>query len=448
MSHPLPPVFQVGTPLRGVRSSSPTTRTAHRAVPTLTNQKVFHTVETFLPLCGKIEKHFSILWKTYFFLLTFPRGRDGARPSKIGGTTSVSSWFVLQAALILFALHLAPSAFADTPPGFYVANWNVENLFDTLDDPDNPYDDEFLPNNPTTRWTRVRYETKLNNLAQVIRGMNNTSGPDLLGLQEVENDDVVRDLVEKLKPTPYGIVHVDSPDPRGIDTALLFNRHRFSLLEFHANKVSLQESRTTRDILHAVFEDRDGKKIHAFVNHWPSRGGGIEISEPNRFAAARTLSKAIARVFQREPQAHIVVLGDFNDEPTSQSIRVVLNVAPYPSRTGYIPTRLYNLSSPTSAKGWGSFFHAFGGNIEWRMYDQIIVSGALLQNARMEQDLFWVTKPDYMLKEKGREKGSPVPTFENQEYYLGGYSDHFPVGARFIYLNSTPQPRPDDPIRW
>ena len=411
--------FEVGTPLRGVRSSSPTARTAHRAVPTHANLKVFHTVETFFPLCGKIAKHFSILWKTYIFLI---------------------------------ALACPPLAFAENTSGFYIANWNVENLYDTVDDPDNPFDDEFLPNNPTTRWTRVRYETKLNNLAQVISGMNNGNGPDILGIEEVENDDVVRDLVEKLKTAPYGIVHVDSPDPRGIDTAMLFNRNRFSLLEFHANKVSLQGDRTTRDILHAVFDDRDGERIHVFVNHWPSRGGGVEVSEPNRFAAARILSKAIARVFQREPQAHIVVLGDFNDEPTSQSIRVVLNVAPYPSRSGYVPTRLYNLASQTSAKGWGSFFRAFEGNIEWRMYDQIIVSGALLQNARMEQDLFWVDKPEYMQEKSGREKGAPVPTFENQEDYHGGYSDHFPVGARFTYLKSTPPPQPlpasDEPVRW
>ena len=338
---------------------------------------------------------------------------------------------------------------APAPPSFYVANWNVENLYDTEDDPDNPGDDEFLPNNPTTRWTQVRYETKLDNLARVIVGMNGGDGPDVLGIQEVENADVVRDLVDRLDGRPYGIVHVDSPDPRGIDSALIFRRDRFSMLESHTYEVDLKWRLTTRDILHAVFEDRNGEKIHAFVNHWPSRGGGAQLSEPNRFAAARTLANAIARVFQREPQARIVVLGDFNDEPTSQSIRVVLNVAPYPSRSGYVPSRLYNLASQTSAKGWGSFFRAFEGNTEWRMYDQIIVSGTLLQNARMEQDLFWVDKPEYMQEKSGREKGAPVPTFENQEFYHGGYSDHFPVGARFTYLKTiAPSAPSNEPVRW
>ncbi len=326
----------------------------------------------------------------------------------------------------------APEA-VPAPTGFHVANWNVENLYDTEDDPDNRYDDEFLPNNPTTRWTRARYETKLANLAQVINGMNQGQGPDILGLQEVENEEVVRDLVDRLKGKAYGIVHLDSPDPRGIDTAMVFNRGLFSLQEFHAYPVSLRWRRTTRDILHSVLEDRAGNRIHVFVNHWPSRGGGIEESEPNRFEAARTLSKAVARVFRRDPAARIVVLGDFNDEPSSRSIRVVLDVEPYPSRAGYVATNLYNLAARKSAKGWGSFFHSFRGDIEWRMYDQIMASGALLNDSRVEQDgdLFRIDKPDFMVADEGRDRGAPVPTFENQEFYHGGYSDHFPVGARF-----------------
>jgi hypothetical protein len=124
---------------------------------------------------------------------------------------------------------LAAFARAASPGSFHVANWNVENLFDTVDDPDNPYDDEFLPNNPTTRWTRARFETKLDNLAQVISGMNHGQGPDLLGIQEVENRYVLEELAKRLPAKPYGIVHYDSPDPRGIDTALLYNQDLFTL---------------------------------------------------------------------------------------------------------------------------------------------------------------------------------------------------------------------------
>ena len=405
----------------------------------MVQQKVFHTVETFFPLCGKIAKKFSILWKTFLLLLAF-------------------------------ACAAAKPAFAEDAPGFYVANWNVENLYDAVDDPDNPCDDEFLPNNPTTRWTQVRYETKLDNLAQVIRGMNNGGGPDILGLQEVENEDILRDLTDRLPDPRYGIVHVDSPDPRGIDTAMLFNRARFALLEFHAYKVPLKWGET-RDILHAVLEDRADEKLHVLVNHWPSRGGGVEESEPKRVVAARTLAKSIARIYQREPTARIVILGDFNDEPSDRSIREILDVEPYPSPSGeYDTAKIYNLASSKAEAGLGSFHHSFRGDAEWRMYDQIMASGALLQNpgGRRSEISLWVDKPSFMVEEHGRDKGSPVPTFENQEFYQGGYSDHFPVGARFAFQPPAPEPpraapakrppspapkpprrpSPDDPVLW
>ena len=361
---------------------------------------------------------------------------------------------LLAALLLALGIGAAEAAAADTavpvPAAFFVANWNVENLYDAVDDPDNDGDDEFLPNNVTTRWTQVRYETKLDNLAQVISGMNGGEGPDVLGLEEVENEDVVRDLVERLPGKRYGVVHADSPDPRGIDTAMLFNRARFALLESHAYKIPLKWGET-RDILHAVLEDRDGEKLHVLVNHWPSRGGGIEASEMKRVIAARTLAKAIERIYRREPAARIVVLGDFNDTPSDRSIREVLDAEFYPAPSGeYDAAKIYNLASGKAKAGQGSFFHAFDGKVEWRMYDQIMASGALLQNAggRRSEISLWVDKPAFMVEEHGWDKGSPVPTFENQEDYEGGYSDHFPVGVRFAYLDDAPaaaKPAPEKP---
>ncbi|HPT17761.1 MAG TPA: hypothetical protein PK388_10795, partial [Kiritimatiellia bacterium] len=138
--------------------------------------------------------------------------------------------------------------------------------------------------------------------------------------------------------------------------------------------------------------------------------------------------------FQREPAARIVVLGDFNDEPSDRSIRNVLDVEPYPARSGAYETgKIYNLAYAKDRQGQGSFYHSFEGNVEWRMYDQIMASGALLQTAgdRRSEVTLWVDKPAFMVEEHGRDKGAPVPTFENQEDYLGGYSDHFPIGVRF-----------------
>ena len=141
--------------------------------------------------------------------------------------------------LLALCLWSAAHSFAAEPApapdaAFFVANWNVENLYDTVDDPDNDGDDEFLPNNPTTRWSQVRYETKLDNLAQVIAGMNNGNGPDVLGIQEVENEDVLRDLIDRLPATRFGIVHVDVVDrPRltGVSNYGFLNRAFVGILD-------------------------------------------------------------------------------------------------------------------------------------------------------------------------------------------------------------------------
>jgi len=331
---------------------------------------------------------------------------------------------------------LLPLSGPAAPDAFHVANWNVENLYDTDDDPDNPYDDEFLPHNPTTRWTRVRFETKLDNLARVISDMNHGAGPDLLGLQEIENRQVLEELIQRLPAQPYGIVHYDSPDPRGIDTALLYNRDTFTLRHSMTHPVRLKWRRETRDILQATFQDPRGKPLHVFVNHWPSRGAGVEESDPDRFAAARTLQRAIGSLLDRDRAAHILILGDFNDEPASRSIRIVLDVKPYPSPSGYKPDALYNLTTAKSEQGRGTFFHSFRGRTDWRMYDQIIASGALLDSTRIEydDDSLWILQPAFMTEPRGRRKGAPVPSFVGQEVYRGGYSDHFPIGARFTFV--------------
>jgi len=367
------------------------------------------------------------------------------------------------------AAHIPPepaeAAASDTassaPAGFFAANWNVENLFDTADDPRNRKDNEFLPRNPDTRWTRKRFETKLENLAEVITHMNGGAGPDLLGLEEIENRSVLESLVQKLPGQSYGIVHEDSPDPRGIDTALLYNRALFELVDSRTHRVNLRWHRDTRDILQADFRGPDGRLLHVFVNHWPSRGSGTKQSDPERFTAARTLSRALRPIFQNNPDAHVLILGDFNDEPSSRSVRVVLDVKPYSSRTDIRPDRLYNLTAAKSAQGWGTYFHSFNGRNEFRMYDQIIASGALLRGARIEyqDDSLWIVQPDFMTESRGWRKGAPVSTYRDRDRYQGGYSDHFPIGARFVFIQPSapdgesqapeaPAAEADAPVLW
>lgn len=341
----------------------------------------------------------------------------------------------------LWLAGVAGAAGALKGSAFYVAHWNVENLFDTQDDPRNRGDDEFLPNNPTTRWTRVRYEAKLDNLAEVISGMNRKRGPDILGMCEVENKQVVRDLVARLPGRSYGIVHEESRDGRGIDTALIFDQKLFSLAGSRTYSVNLRWRRRTRDILHATLVDAAGRKLHVLVNHWPSRSGGIDETEGDRVVAARMLLRAVGWIFRDDSSARIVVLGDFNDDPTNRSVRDVLGAEVYPSPSGrYVDKRLYNLSLLPFKGGDGSFFHAFGGKVNWRMYDQIIVSGTLLQRSGGESDVaeFHVVRPACMTVARGWNKGAPLPTFEDQEFYKGGYSDHFPVAAKIFVSDAKP----------
>lgn len=154
----------------------------------------------------------------------------------------------------------------------YVAFWNVENLFDTIDDPAVEKDEEFTPDAPK-KWTEERFQTKLENLARVIADMNGGRGPDVLGLSEIENRFVIEKLIEQLKPLnrDYGIVHKDSPSYRGIDCALIYDRKK---LKLKSSDFLFIHSRT-REIVEAELTI-GGDSLFVFVNHWPSRGGDRE----------------------------------------------------------------------------------------------------------------------------------------------------------------------------
>ena len=180
----------------------------------------------------------------------------------------------------------------DKENSFYVASWNVENLFDTFDD---PYinDSEFLPES-NKEWTEDKFQKKLSNLAKVINYMNDGCGPDILGLVEIENVNVLKWLVYKFKDRDYVIVHRDSPDERGIDAALVYDRKIFGIVAIDTIRVEIPTGTPTRYILHATLRHLNSNSIiHYFVNHWPSRMGGEVKSEPNRISAAKTLRREI-----------------------------------------------------------------------------------------------------------------------------------------------------------
>ncbi len=313
----------------------------------------------------------------------------------------------------------------------YISFWNLENLFDTIDDPENPGDDEYLPT-AKSEWNEERFDRKLSNLSKIIRSMNDGHGPDILGVCEVENRFVLEELNKRfLKGLNYEIVHYDSRDPRGIDVGLLFKKDKFVHLNSEPLRVFIQGN--TRDILFATLKFKD-EVIHIFVNHWPSRRGGEEQSEPRRIRAANVVRSKIDSLLKVNPKANIVIIGDFNDMPDNKSILMTLMAIPFEcdSLSPEYTSNLYNTAYKKYSQGIGSYFHQG----KFNMLDQIIISKGFLDKRKLDYkcESFEVISNELNTTRSGRFKGAPYPTFGSGRY-LGGYSDHFPVGASFFYLN-------------
>ena len=210
-----------------------------------------------------------------------------------------------------------------------VAFYNVENLFDTVDDPNNSWDEARTPEGED-RWTDKKYQIKLNNLAKVLPQIGSeftNEHPAVLGLCEVENRQVLIDLIstDKMKDLNYGIIHFDSKDWRGIDVALLFDTTKF--IPRRAKIYPLQvdyrgKPSFSRDVL-VVFGFLNKEPINFIVNHWPSRGGG-QPSIAQRFKAGELNRKIIDSIMDINPMSKIITMGDFNDNPDDPSIKIAL----------------------------------------------------------------------------------------------------------------------------
>lgn len=300
--------------------------------------------------------------------------------------------------------------------GEAIVSYNVENLFDTKDDP-TTQDEDFLPNGKL-HWDQDRYHHKLDRLAHALT-WSAGGPPALIGLAEVENAAVVNDLAvtAPLDAGTYTVVHFDSPDERGIDVALLVRKDFASVETQRPLPVDLGRDRT-RDVLYAKLELASGEVLHVMMNHWPSRGEGVERSAPKRMAAARVVRKQVDAILRDQPQAKILVMGDFNDTPTDASIQMGLKA----SCDTTARADLFDLMGINPPADTGSF--QYGGN--WDYLDQIIVSRALLrgpggiagQASAFHDPRLLFRHPKYGL--------SPEKTYSGG-HYKGGYSDHLPV---------------------
>ncbi|MDR3668304.1 MAG: hypothetical protein P4L35_15790 [Ignavibacteriaceae bacterium] len=335
---------------------------------------------------------------------------------------------------LLFTLMSAASSLttAQKKDTLTIAFWNVENFFDTLNT-NGKYDEEFSPASKK-HWTSERYQTKVLHLAQVIGDMNNKRGPDILGMSETETNGVVNDLANStIKNLNYKVVRIQSPDERHISTALIYKSDNFDLLNAVGDTVHLENNHPTRLILHVSLLTKNNDTLHVFVNHWPSRLGGEEASEINRVAAAKILRSDVDNLLKSNPSANIVIMGDFNDEPDNNSIKRDLKAEEFICDSADYSYSLHNLAWEKKRAGEGTLKY----HDQWDLLDQIIVSSSDVQNAHQSFHYlcgtFTIFKPAYMIETSANFVGGPLPTYGGNRY-LAGYSDHFPVYAKFISI--------------
>ena len=315
-----------------------------------------------------------------------------------------------------------------------IAFYNLENLFDTENDPIT-FDDDRTPEGKD-HWTKEIYQDKLKNMARVIAEIGaDVSGttPAIIGVCEVENRTVLEDLVNQkpLIKKDYGIIHFNSPDRRGIDVALLYKKKLFTPTSYKAKELLIYDDNDkskrvfTRDQL-IVSGILDGDKINLIVNHWPSRRGGEKRSRSKRIKAAKLNRQIIDSLFSEDPYAKIITMGDFNDDPTSPSIKKYLKAQQ--KKEGLSIKELYNPMEDIAKKGLGSL--AYRDN--WNLFDQIIISTELTKKEFSSYRFYkaGIYNKTYLVNAHGRYKGYPYRSYADGGY-TGGYSDHFPV---YIYL--------------
>ncbi len=305
----------------------------------------------------------------------------------------------------------------DSSKLFSIAFYNLENFFDSIHD-EYTLDKDFTPEGKF-QWNQDRYNTKIQNISRAISkiGTDQTQKPPIfLGVAEVENSRILEDLIqtENLKPFQYNFVHYESPDERGIDVAFLYQEQYFKLIYSDTYTLYLEDKNHnrdfTRDIL-LISGKLFNEQVYVIVNHWPSRNNGINFSESKRVKAAKLIHEIINKIYSENSDPNIIIMGDFNDEPNSNSIKNFL-----------LTPEFFNPMLEFQRKGEGSIFH----HKKWYMFDQIIMSINFLE----EEKLFFRDAEiynAYFLQEKyGKTKGIPLRTFSGNRY-IGGFSDHFPV---------------------
>ncbi len=311
--------------------------------------------------------------------------------------------------LITFSLNNF-SCDQDSQP-LLIGYWNIENLFDLIDDPDKN-DDEFSIGG-RKNITQEIYELKLSHSAEVLTDLN----ADVVGLSEVENELVLKELVKIIPNRNYNYIHYDSPDERGIDNTLIYDPNRFKVLYSKPIPNTFPGGDKTRDILY-VRGEYSGEIVHLFVNHWPSNYGGREKSIPKRAATAQLIVREILSILSKNASAEILLLGDFNENPNEMNIQSLKTVG------------LTSLMEPMLGEPKKGTYVYRG---EDYFYDQIIIHASLQDQEGLVIDpksIYILDLPKYRQQE-GRYAHYPYRFWAGNSV-LGGYSDHLAVRVSII----------------
>lgn len=335
----------------------------------------------------------------------------------------------------VFMFALATCGRADAQSRFRVAEYNVENLFDTVHE-EGMQDIEFTPMGKL-RWTSGRYWYKLGQLARTIAGLGELKPADVVMLCEVENDSVVYDLTRRTLLCRLGYEYIisHSQDVRGIDVALLYQPLSFMPIMHDSLRIASEKNfRATRDILHVCGIAVSGDTIDLFLVHMPSRGGGRRHTEPWRRKVAASLRAFADSVMYTRNAPNVIIMGDFNDEAVDKSIRESLGAVLYKYNNVYssqsselvvLPARC----SDKSIKGTYRF------RKKWYELDHIIVSGNFISKRdglRLVSPTANIFAPPHLTEKEGRHGIRPKRTFSGS-FYRGGISDHLPVFVDFVY---------------
>jgi predicted extracellular nuclease len=311
-----------------------------------------------------------------------------------------------------------------------IAFYNCENFFDIDDDPLTD-DQDFTPGGKY-HYTQKIFEQKAHNLAVALQNMPGKDGPAIIGLAEVENNTALNELIKQpeIGRRNYKYVLRPGPDPRGINVALLYNPQQFKVISSTSIPVNLSGmggKAVTRDVLH-VTGILGTDTIEVFVNHWPSRRGGADESDRKRGVAAKTNKNAVQQLLHKKHSTKVIIMGDLNDNPTDNNITQVLGAKANKNELNK-PNDLYNPYADLYSRGEGTEQY----KQHWNLFDQIIVSGELVNNRKSELHFIGaeIYKPDFLVDHYKGHEGEPHRSFAGTRW-INGYSDHFPV---LVYLS-------------